>query len=43
MSLGIMLEFKMINKAMEEVENELLDPYLIFTTNYPEDNRFCNF
>ena len=43
MSLGIMLELIMNNKAMEKGKNELVHPYFIFRTNYLEGNRFGNF
>ena len=42
-SLGIMLESKMNNKAMEKGKNELLHPYFIFRTDYLDGNRFGNF
>ena len=43
MSSGIMLESKMIHKAIEEGGNELLYPYFIFRTDYLDGNRFGNF
>ena len=41
-SLGIMFELKMKNKATEEGRNELLHLYFIFKMNCLEDNGFCN-
>ena len=43
MLLGIIFEFRMINKAIEEGGNELFHPYFIFRTNYLEGNRFGKF